>query len=32
MLILGIIEILAESMTMADKTGVGANLLMEFIK
>ncbi|ORY72442.1 hypothetical protein BCR35DRAFT_307738 [Leucosporidium creatinivorum] len=32
MLILGIIEILAESMTLADKSGVGSNLLMEFIK
>lgn len=32
MLILGIIEILAESMTLAEKTGVGADLLMEFVK
>lgn len=30
-LILGIVELLAESMTLADKTGVGADLLMEFI-
>jgi len=32
MVILGVIEILAESMTLADKTGVGAPLLMEFVR
>jgi len=31
-LILGIIEILAEGMTLAEKTGVGSELLYEFIK
>lgn len=30
--VLGVIELLAESMTLADKTGVGADLLYEFIK
>ncbi|GAA6059818.1 hypothetical protein JCM10212_003730 [Sporobolomyces blumeae] len=30
--VLGVIELLAESMTLADKTGVGAELLYEFIK
>lgn len=29
---MGVIELLAESMTLADKTGVGADLLYEFIK
>jgi TusA-related sulfurtransferase len=32
MLILGIIENLAESMTLAERTGVGADLLMDFVK
>ncbi|GAA5900271.1 hypothetical protein JCM6882_002294 [Rhodosporidiobolus microsporus] len=31
-LIIGIIELLAEGMTLADKSGVGADLLYEFIK
>lgn len=31
-LILSIVETLAESMTLADKTGVGAELLFEFVK
>lgn len=31
-LILSIIESLSEAMTLADKTGVGAGLLMEFVK
>lgn len=31
-LILSIIESLSEAMTLADKTGVGANLLMDFVK
>lgn len=30
--VLGIIELLAESMTLAEKTGVGADLLYEFVK
>ncbi|GAA5829479.1 hypothetical protein JCM3766R1_001113 [Sporobolomyces carnicolor] len=30
--VLGVIELLAESMTLADKSGVGAELLFEFIK
>ncbi|GAA5837134.1 hypothetical protein JCM11251_005263 [Rhodosporidiobolus azoricus] len=31
-LIIGIIELLAEGMTLADKSGVGSDLLYEFIK
>ncbi|KAK4706151.1 hypothetical protein P7C70_g39, partial [Phenoliferia sp. Uapishka_3] len=31
-LILGIMENLAEALTLADKTGVGADLLMQFVK
>ncbi|GAA5998206.1 hypothetical protein JCM5350_000546 [Sporobolomyces pararoseus] len=30
--VLGVIELLAESMTLADKSGVGSELLYEFIK
>ncbi|KAK4053548.1 hypothetical protein OIV83_001716 [Microbotryomycetes sp. JL201] len=32
MMVLGIIELLAEGLTLAEKTGVGAELLMEFVK
>ncbi|KAM0788608.1 hypothetical protein ACM66B_001728 [Microbotryomycetes sp. NB124-2] len=31
-MVLGIIELLAEGLTLAEKTGVGAELLMEFVK
>lgn len=31
-LILGMIELLAEGLTLAEKTGVGAELLMDFVK
>lgn len=31
-MILSIIEMLAESMTLADKSGVGADLLLEFMR
>lgn len=32
LMVLGVVELLAEGMTFADKTGVGADLLRTFIE